>query len=54
MPPDAPQPRLTVVASSLSANSSASRPIGGHAVVEDRLNDAIADPVDVGMAEGVR
>ena len=54
MPPEAPQPRLIVVASSLSTNSSASRPDGRHALVEDRLDDAIADAVDVGMAEGVR
>ena len=51
MPPEAPQPRLTVVASSLSPNSSAISPIAVMPLVEDRLDDAVADAVDVGMAE---
>ena len=53
MPPEAPQPRLIVVASSLSTNSRTRRSGRRHALVEDRLDDAIADAVDIGMAESV-
>ncbi len=52
MPPEAPQPRLIVVARSFRQNSSAEQTGCGHLVVEDRLNDAVADAVDIGMAEG--
>ena len=50
MPPDAPEPRLTEVANSLAANSSASSAGRGEAAGQDRLDGRVADALDVVVA----
>ena len=51
MPPEAPQPRLMRGRQQFEHEQQNQEVGRRHVLVEDRLDDAIADAVDIGMAE---
>ena len=53
IPPDEPEPRLTVVANSLQTNNSASSQAARQLAEYDRLHRRVADAFDVVVAEAL-